>query len=386
MTTVETEQRHQAPLRAAHTRRSDDSVVHVLLNLGRGGMEAMAVGLASSLQRSGRRAVVIALDAGGEHEALLREANVGYHVLDGRHFRSPRFHLRLARILRAERARVVHTHHFATLVHALPAIKLAGVRRLVHTEHSFQYLRERSDIRWTLRGMSWLSDGFVVVGSEMKAFYRDRVRVPADRLHVVQNGVDADRYGRPVDVDFARARLGLPAGFLVGTAGRLFAEKDYAVLIRALQLVTPHRPDVRLVLIGDGPERTDLENLASTLGIRDRVHFLGWRHDVPELLPLIDVFALSSRHEGLPLVILEAMAAGLPIVSTPVGDLPQVVPAGEAGLYYPIGAPDALADHLLQLAADPTLRARLGSAGAARVRRLYSHDTMVQRYLQLYAV
>lgn len=385
MTTVAAQAR-TAPRAGSDAARRHGAIVQVLLNLGRGGMEAMAVGLAIALQRGGQRSVVIALDAGGEHEAVLRDAGVRYHVMNGRKFRNPTAHLRLLRLLRAEGAVAVHTHHFATLLHTLPAVKLAGVRRLVHTEHSFQYLRDRRDARWLLRGMSWMSDGFAVVGTEMQPFYRDAVRVPVDRLHVVENGVDPDRYRRPADVEAARARLGLPGGFLVGTAGRMFPEKDYGVLIRGAQLASEWLPDLQLVLIGDGPDRPDLERLASTLGVRDRILFLGWRRDIPDILPLLDVFALSSQHEGLPLVILEAMAAGLPIVSTPVGDLPHVVPDGDAALFYPIGVPAALAEHLLRLATDTELRARLGSAGNQRVRSFYSHESMVARYLELYAI
>ena len=361
------------------------AIVQVLLNLGRGGMEAMAVGLACALQRVGHRSVVIALDDGGEHEEVLRDARVRYYVMHGRRFRSPSAHMRILRILRTERARAVHTHHFPTLLHTLPAVKLAGVHRLIHTEHSFQYLRTRVELRWLLRGMSRMSDGFVVVGSEMEAFYRDRVRVPLRLLHVVQNGVDSARYVRPADVQAARVRAGLPQGFLVGSAGRLFPEKDQGVLIGALQIACAAIPDLRLVLIGDGPERQELERQARARGVCDRVHFLGWRRDMPDILPLLDVFALSSRHEGLPLVILEAMAAAVPIVSTPVGDLPQVAPDGEAALFYPIGSPETLAEQLVRLAKDVALRDRLGSAASARVRGRYSHDAMMERYLELYA-
>lgn len=346
----------------------------------------MAVGLATALQRRGYRPVVIALDAGGEHELVLREAGVRYHIMNGRRFRDPRFHFRLARLLRAERAGVVHTHHFATLLHSLAAVKMAGVKRLVHTEHSFQYLRDRADARAALRGMSWASDRFVVVGNEMEAFYRDTVQVPGSRLEVILNGVDPDRYQRNDALRGSRGRLGLPDGFLVGTAGRLFPEKDCAVLVRAVHLASESLPEIQLVLVGDGPERGDLERLARSLGMADRVHFLGWRDDVAAILPQLDVFALSSRHEGLPLVILEAMASARPIVTTPVGDLPRVAPEAEAALFYPIGDPAALAAHLRELARDPALRARLGAGGASRVRRFYSHDGMVERYLGAYAV
>lgn len=362
------------------------TIVQVLLNLGKGGMEAMAVDLSVALSERGHRVVVLALDAGGEHETVLRAAGVPYRVLGGRRIRDPLHHWRLARLLRAEKAGIVHTHHFATLVQSGIAARAAGARRLVHTEHSFEYLRERGDHRLALRCLSYLADSLVAVGSTMEHYYRDVVRVPATRLSVVVNGIDADRHERVADLRAARARLGLPHGVLVGTAGRLFPEKDYGVLIRAAHHASASVPELQLVIVGDGTERHALEALAAELGMRDRVHFLGWRNDVAQLLPLLDIFVLSSRHEGLPLVVLEAMASRLPILSTPVGDLPIVAPADEAALFFPVGDVPALAARITQLAADATLRARLGAAGAARVRALYSRDRMVDRYLELYGV
>ncbi len=358
--------------------------MQVLLNLGRGGMEAMAVGLAVALRRRGRRPVVIALDAGGEHEAVLREAAVEYHVMGGRRLADPRRHWRLARLLRRVRPRVVHTHHFATLLHSLAASRLAGVPRLVHTEHSFEYLKDRPDFRLVLRGMSRATTAFVTVGATMRPFYADRVRIAARRLKVITNGVHLERYRVAADRAAGRAASGLPSGFLVGTAGRLFPEKDYGVLLRAVQAAAGLVPSLALALIGDGPERGPLEVSARQLGIADRVRFLGWRHDVADLLPLLDVFVMTSRHEGLPLVVLEAMASGVPVLTTPVGDLREVVVEGATGGFFHIGDPAALGQALVALAGDEPRRRALGAAGRDRVAGHYSHARMVERYLELY--
>jgi len=372
------------PPGAAVVRGRCRTIVQVVINLGKGGMEAIAVNLARGLDRTRFRPILIALDAGGEHEAELRDAGIAYSVLGTRRWRDPRFHWTLWKLLRRLQPDVVHTHHFSPLLHTVSAARLAGVPRLVHTEHSWQYLEHRPAHRRALRWMSRLSDAFVVVGSSMAPYYRDHVQVAPEQLRVIPNGIDTDRYRPAADVAAARRAHGLPPGLLVGTAGRFFAVKDYGLLVRAGALLVPSHPDLHLVMIGDGPERAALEGLAGELGVEGHVHFLGWRSDASDLLPLLDVFALSSLSEGLPLVVLEAMACGVPVVTTPVGDLPEVVSEGRTGFFFPIGDAGALAGVLRHLLVADSSRRALGRAARTRVVEHYSERAMVEGYVRAY--
>jgi len=370
------------------------TVVQVILNLGHGGMEAMAVSLAQGLDRERFRSVVVALDAGGEYEAVLRDSGVESHVLPGRRLWSPGFHWDLAALLRRLNADVVHTHHFSPLLHSLPAMHLARVARRVHTEHSYQYLEPRRDCRRVLRVMGAMTHAFVLVAKSMEAFYREQVRVGETRLRIIPNGVDTDLY-RPLNgkaskerVERRRQQIGVPAeAYLIGTAGRFFPEKDYGTLLRGFAAFAANAPHAHLAMIGDGPERRSLEALATSCGegIAARIHFLGWRTDLPDVLPLLDTFALSSRSEGLPLVALEALACGVPLVVTPVGDLPEVVAdrAAQAGLLFPIGDHAALA-HALRELGDVNARTALAEAGRALVLQRYSRAAMVDSYTRAY--
>jgi glycosyltransferase involved in cell wall biosynthesis len=310
-------------------------------------------------------------------------------VLSGRRLWSPGFHWELAALLRRLHADVVHTHHFSPLLHSLPAARLAGVSRRIHTEHSYQYLEPRGDCRRVLRVIGGMTHAFVLVARSMHAFYRDHVRVGERRLRVIPNGVDTDLY-KPSNESVAerRQRLGVPAkAYLIGTAGRFFPEKDYGTLLRGFAAFAATHPAAHLAMIGDGPEGRSLETLAASCGddIAARIHFLGWRTDLPDVLPLLDAFALSSRSEGLPLVALEALACGVPVVATPVGDLPEVVAEGtsQAGLLYPVGDHAALAQAFATLA-DDNARAAFANAGRARVLRRYSHAAMVDSYTRAY--
>jgi glycosyltransferase involved in cell wall biosynthesis len=362
------------------------AVTQVVLTIGGGGLEAMAARLAIELVRRGFPSSVVALDGGGEHEEALRAAGVDLHVLDGRRLFDPRFHWRLARILRRTRTRVLHTHHFAPLLHSYLAQRLAGVRRRVHTEHAFEYLQGRTDLQRALRGLARGCAAFVVVGERMPAFYTTTVGLSSARLRVIPNGIDPEVFAPAGDRTGGRHRQSLPDGLLVGALGRLASEKNIALLIRAFARVLAVCPASSLVLIGDGIERPRLEALAVALGIADRVCFLGWRADAALLLPLLDVYAITSDTEALPLAVLEAMAAGLPVVATSVGDLPDVLDHGRCGLLVRPGDEEALAAALRTLASDADARRRLGGAGRQRVLQRYSQRAMVERYLEAYGL
>ena len=372
---------------AASDRGRAPTVVQVVLSIDRGGLEAMAVDLAVALRARGVRSAMVMLDEGGRLESRLRDHDVEYHVLGGRRLGDPRFHVSLASLLRRLRPSVLHTHHFSPLLAASAARLMIGAPRLVHTEHSFEYLKERPDIRRALSALSRSCAVFSVLGEQMVPFYAEQVRVPASRLAVIPNGVDLARFVPAADRRAERQALGLPPdAFLVGTAGRLEEEKNYGLLVRAFARAFAARDDAALVIAGDGTEREPLERLVAELGLGDRVRFLGWRTDVPRIVAALDLFALSSRHEGLPMAILEAMASRVPVVSTAVGNIPLVVRDGENGLLAPAGDETAYADALARAAADRGRVAALGAAARATVERDYSQDTMVSRYLQAYGL
>ncbi|HEX6048826.1 MAG TPA: glycosyltransferase [Gemmatimonadaceae bacterium] len=361
-------------------------VAQVVLSFGRGGLETMAVGLAGALAKRGLRSVIIALDEGGELEPVLDAAGVESYVLGGRKLRDPRYHWRLARLLRHIRPDVVHSHNFAAFLHTAVARRLAFVPRMVHTEHAFEYLTERRLHLW-IRRASRGCNAFVVVGERVLPFFRDVVGVAPERLRVIPNGVDLTAFQRRANTGEVRRDLGLPeATFLVGTAGRLAPEKDLATLVRAVDEVRRERDDLHLVFVGEGVERPALEAQVSRLGLSERVRFLGWRRDVGRVVSAFDLFVLSSENEGLPLAVLEAMALGVPVASTPVGDLPVVVEDGVSGRLFPVGDSTALAHVIRDLARDELKRRALGAAGRAVVERRYDHAVMVDGYLDAYGI
>ena len=364
---------------------SPPSVVQVVLEAGRGGLETMCADLAVALAARGVRSSVIGLDAGGELEGRLRDHGVALTSLGGRRMRSPSYYRRLAGCLRDARATAVHTHGFAPLLYGALVRPLAGFPRLVHTEHSIEYLLERPALRLALRGLAWSVDTFAVLGDRMYGYYAS-LGIARRRLQVIPNGVALLPPTTPERRAEARERLGVAQSFVVATVGRLAPEKNFPLLIDAFASAYAADPDTALVFIGDGSEAAGLRARAAERGLGDRIYFLGWRKDVAQLLPGLDVFALSSFSEGLPMAMLEAMSAGVPVVSTAVGDIPNVIRDGVNGWLVAPEDGVAMAAAFAALRGDPTRARALGSAGQQAVTATYSRDAMVDAYCRAYGI
>ncbi|MFD9124117.1 glycosyltransferase [Kitasatospora sp. NPDC059571] len=271
--------------------------------------------------------------------------------------------LRLRRLLADRRYDLVHSHMPIPAVAARLAAFGRRAPRLVHTEHNI-WERYRTATRWA-NALTYRRNDAVIAVSHAVAATIGRRRPEGDWVTVVHHGPDLA--GAPAGAAAraaARAELGLPQdAVVVGTVGNLTAKKDQATLLAAFERVRRDHPSAALVLIGSGPLEAELKARAG-----EGVVFAGSRSDVPALLPGLDVFTLSSRQEGLPVALMEAMTSGLPSVVTRVGGMPEVLDDGEQGLLVPPGAPAALAAALGRLAGDAPLRARLGAAAGERAR------------------
>ncbi|GGQ93626.1 glycosyltransferase [Kitasatospora griseola] len=332
-------------------------VLWLAKGLGRGGAEQLLVNCARHVDRS-RFAVEVAYVLPHKDALVpaLRAADVPVHCLGAAPGR--RWPLRLRALLAERRFDLVHTH---MPVPAVAARLLAGRRKLVHTEHNL-WERYRLPTRWA-NALTYRRNDAVIAVSHAVAAGIGRRRPDDGWLTVVHHGPDlGDAPAGPAARRAARAELGLPEDALViGTVGNLTAKKDQASLLTAFALLRRTRPDARLVLVGAGPLEARLRELAG-----DGVLFAGSRGDVPALLPGWDVFCLSSRQEGLPVALMEAMTTGLPSVVTRVGGMPEVLDDGVEGRLVPPGDPAELAAALGGLAADPGLRERMGAAARER--------------------
>lgn len=201
---------------------------------------------------------------------------------------------------------------------------------------------------------------------------------PRSRSAVAYNGVDPQRFPETVDRGYVRRSLGLSADSpIIGTVARLSPQKSIETLIESLPTIFARRPDVHVLVVGDGPQRERLVRLAEKLGVAGRFHLAGFRTDIPACLAAMDLFVLPSLFEGLPISILEAMASGLPVVATNVDGVPEAVVDGVTGLLVRPGRPRRLAESVLELLEEPARAAAMGAAGRERVRDRFTIDRFI---------
>jgi glycosyltransferase involved in cell wall biosynthesis len=227
-----------------------------------------------------------------------------------------------------------------------------------------------------------ITDAFIGVARAHGEYLVERERFPAEKVHVISNGVDCDRFQpSPQERASARRELGIAENMpLVGIVAALRPEKNHELFLRAAALVQRRLPEVRFVVVGDGPERGRCEQWARELGIGECVYFLGSRSDVPRWLSALDLFALTSHNEANPVSILEAMACGIPVVAPRVGSIAESVAEEKTGYLVEPGDEFQQASRWLNLLQDPTLARQMGIAGRRAVMNSWSLDRMVRGY------
>jgi glycosyltransferase involved in cell wall biosynthesis len=339
--------------------------------LGRGGAERLLVSAAERLDRSCfELEVAYVLPWKDALVPDLERLSVPVHCLGGSPAGDERWSPRLRRLVQQGRFDLVHTHMPYVAVGARTMLRRP--LPIVHTEHN-TWETYRSATRWANRLTYSRNAAVIAVSHAVASSIRRVPLVPAwPPVRVIHHGAELSSTcpTTPEARARARVRLGIsPGALVVGSVGNFTPKKNHQTLLEATARIAAQHGKLRLVLVGSGPLELALQDSARSLGLMNRVVFAGSRDDVPELLPAFDVFALSSKYEGLPIALLEAMAAGVPCVATAVGGVPEVVTDGEEGLLVPAGDPAALADALSALADSAALRSGAGRRAAETARR-----------------
>jgi glycosyltransferase involved in cell wall biosynthesis len=358
----------------------------LLHSLKVGGAEVLAVRMARALGKT-YRVVFACLDDLGTLGEQLRGEGFTVEVLGRKPGVDWSCSRRLRKFLRREGVALVQAHQYTPFFYALAARFPFWRTPILFTEHGRHqpdYPRRKRMLfnRLMLRR----HDRVVGVGEAVRQALIHNEGFPAGRVGLVYNGIDLDAFEQPCpDRGELRRSLGLGASDLVlFQVARLDYLKDHATAVRTMERVVAHRPDARLVLVGEGPEQGKIEDLIRQKKLENNVLLFGLRKDVARLLPAADLFLLTSVSEGIPLTVIEAMAAQLPVVSTAVGGLAEVVEEGQTGLLAPAGDDAALAEKVLTLAGDTERRTRMGQNGRERARALFSEAKMNAEYLRLY--
>ena len=363
------------------------NVLYVIWSLQTGGAERVVADLARGLDRARFRPLVCCLNFKGRLAEELEAEGIPVFALD----KKPKLDLsvlvKLVRLMRRERVDVVHTHLWTSSFWGRLAARIAGVRTVVVTEHNLDLWRrfphfaaDRLLARWT--------DQWIFVSREVEAFYRPRLPHREDGVfRVVHNGVDLEVLGNaaPRPASQTRAGMGLPEGKrVIGVVGRLEERKGHRFFLDAMRSILDREEAVVGIVVGEGKARDDLAARHAELALGDGVRLIGYWADLREALSVIDVFVLPSLMEGHPIALLEAMAAGKPVVATSVGGNGEAVVDGVTGLLVPPADPAALADAILALLRDPQRAARMGQAGQASVRERFGLQAAVRANEEVY--
>jgi glycosyltransferase involved in cell wall biosynthesis len=350
---------------------------------GPGGAERMISTLSAALNAKQFR-VIVGLFRQGWLQEQCESLQVETRIIPLEGVFHHRWFKRCLQLIREERVAVVHAHEFSAIVYGSLVARLTAIP-FVGTIHGKNYYWERVRRRLAYRWASRYGQ-LVAVSEDLKKFVIEKVGIQDSRIQVIYNGVEPAATVQPEEVTRCREELGFGTDdIVIGAVGSLYPVKGHRYLLDAMPEVLAQHPRARLLIIGRGPLEDSLRAQADRLGIKDRVRFLGLRHDVPRLLAMMDLFVLPSLSEGLSLALLEAMAAGKPVVATRVGGNPELVKSGRTGLLVQPNDPVALATNISTLLSDPAKILEYGEHGRERVLACFGMDKMVDGYSRLYS-
>lgn len=362
-------------------------VAHLIYSPALGGSEMCAAEICARLDRSQYDPRVLFMyRAAGPMPGILATRCVECVSLGSTRVRRLLGPLLPAVALRRLRLDVLHVHHVPLWIRIRRAAKWAGVRHIVLTEHAKFSISRSPLLQDACRRAAETVSCFTVVSENLKDYFVSDLGVPAERLRVVRNGVDTLRF---CPGERSNALRGLLPGGYTGpvaiTVGRLTEAKDHGNLLGAWSLLERQGRAPYLLIVGDGELRAEVERQVEALNLGERVGLVGARSDIDTLLRGTDIFLVSSRREGLPMALLEALASGVPAVATTVGGIPEVLRDGHNGILVPPESPEALAAAVRDLLADRPRRERLAAAGRSSVAEAWSLDRTAARYAEIYA-
>ncbi len=354
-------------------------------DLALGGLQQVVVTICKTIDTSLFEPTVLCLRELGEYAAEIEKLGIAVRLLPQKKNGVDYFaFVNVARLIKREKIDVIHTHNTQPFIDGVLGGLLAGVKTMVHTDHARDFPDKR---RYMMaeRLLSHFVYKVVAVSDHTAINLRTYEKIPARKLTVIPNGIHGSAYSLVIDKVKKREELGIArTGPIIGIGVRLCEQKGLTYLIQAMPEIIKSFPDCTLVIAGKGPLENDLLEEAEEAGIAGQVKFIGMRLDIPELLKLFDVYVLPSLWEGMPMVLLEAMAAGCPIVATDVGGVSSVIKHEETGLLIEQKNPGAIAEAIKRILSEPSLKNKITAQARDEFNARFDSKVMTGLYEKLY--
>ena len=361
------------------------NVAHIVQSFDVGGIEKLVVDLIANSKDGRFQYTVFCIDSKGRLASLLEEKGVEVIELNKRKGVDISLIFRFADELKKRKIDVVHSHNPGPAFYGGLAARLSGISVIVYSKHGIKLgarLRDKF-----LESFSFMLQDYIVAVSEKAfGFMIDKEKAPAKKMLLIENGIDLNQFKTgDVKKETVLSEHGLPRlEYIIGIIARLDRLKDIPTLISAFGMLSKGRPDASLVVVGDGEERNALEKLVKETGLTGKVFFLGTQTRIPELLSIFSLFVLSSITESSPISLLEAMAAGLPIVATNVGGNAELVKDGYNGFIVEPKDIIGMRDAMLKIIEDKDLAKRMGEVNRKTAFSKYGIENTIKKYESLY--
>ncbi len=358
-------------------------VLHFIRSFEIGGAEKLVVQLAREQKETYNIEPCIAsfLKLGTLDEEARAAGIRTYFVSSGR-IKYFSHYLGVYKLIKRVSPHIVHIHGFHSQIYAAPVAKMMRLP-IVFTKHGRAVI-SMGKLPFLRKAIYNLSNIVVAVSKETSNSFSSKTGIDVSKVVVIYNGIDPDNLSI-LNKEESKGYLGFSKdSIVIGSVARLDKVKDHSTLIEAFAKVSSVEKNCILLIVGDGPERRNIEKKVNDLGLNDRVILTGFTDDVSRYLSAMDLFVQTSTEEGLSMTILEAMAAGLPIMVTPVGGNPELIQHGETGIFIPVGDSSQLASYIIKFIKDPSRFIEMGNKAKEIVREKFTLSNTAHQYVRVY--
>lgn len=362
------------------------NIAHLTYSLDTGGIENGIINLVNRMDHDHFYHYIICVTYATEFRKRITSENYEIISLNKKPGNDLKLYFRLWSIFVKKKIDIVHCRGWATMMEGIISARLARVPVIIYGFHGKTYEDIQEEKRRRViaqKILLKLTDGIITLIDNMKNDLCSSLSIPGEKVEIIKNGVDLTKFGK----GDRRLRQGFNVGddeYVVGVVGRIDPVKNYAAVIEAFHIVSSKYKNIKMIIVGEGPDFKDIEAKIEGMGLSGSILMLGSRDDVYNLLQCFDVFIQPSFYEGLSNTILEAMATGLPVIASRVGGNPDVIKEDENGLLFSPGDVDGLANAIEKMYLNKELRENMASANKAKIVNEFSLEKMVAQYERYY--